>query len=217
MKWIWRSTIRFALFLWTVPCVCKVARKTKSQFGAVSLLFVFEDYVYIDGICESAYLREPCHHLLEVARSGINNNFYFVIVQPAGVSKGFHSPIRLLFCKVEPAWTSQCEPTHLLSNIIVPDPLCGFTVNISAICVVPVHPRSYFIFLDAGVNKLDLNICVSCKNRRRIEPLTRVHFVLHIFSVFSGPSSRRGQITSAAAANVSVLKLPRRSARDRRL
>ena len=90
-------------FLWTVPCVCKVARKKKNKsiWGRFPLYF-FDDYVYIDGICESAYLRKPCHHLLEVARSGINNDFYFIIVQPAGVSKGFHGPIRLFFCKVEP-------------------------------------------------------------------------------------------------------------------
>jgi hypothetical protein len=42
--------------------------RKKSIWGRFPL-YSFDDYVYIDGICESAYLREPCHHL-EVASSG---------------------------------------------------------------------------------------------------------------------------------------------------
>lgn len=79
--------------------------------------------------------------------------------------------------------------THLLSYIIVPDPLCGFAVDISAICIVPAHPRSCFIFQDARVDELNLNICVSRENRNRIEiahtrPFRLAHFLSLFRSVF---------------------------------
>ena len=68
MKCIWRSTIRFTLFSWTVPLV---ARRKKSQFGGRFPHYSFDDYVYIDGICESAYLREPYHPAIIFLRSRV--------------------------------------------------------------------------------------------------------------------------------------------------
>jgi hypothetical protein len=93
--------VRILHFRLAMPCelhTCNFCPRCTNWYQRIYTPFpecYYDGYVYLDGICFSK--GNPPSILMARTGDRITDSLYFVIVQPASVSKCIHGPIRLYF------------------------------------------------------------------------------------------------------------------------